>query len=405
LSGSVLAVFIALSVWDEDVLNVEHALTIMTVLGGIVAVCRLFLPDENMVFCPERTLTAVIAHIHYFPMDDWKGRAHTPEVISHINELFPYTALTLVEELLSPIITPFVLLFMLRPRANSIVDFFRNFTVDVVGVGDVCSFAQLDVRRHGNPNWQQTTGSGETEPGTPEPEETKIESNSYTQGKGGKTEMSLINFTLANPNWQPPPDAADFINNLRQHATNQVEVLPSLSEEKLDDNPLYSSLTALENVGGVYAEIAQDLLKSTTGTINSRSRRIESSHWSPLHRRGGSSSNTSLNQSSSMVRSIIHATEERSHSNTAMGGMPPPPNLQRDLKRLGLEYTSADMSLSALFMHELHHKSTSNNKNYGNFTTNYNNSTITKRHHPPVESISEEECIPLVGHQSGHHLA
>ena len=106
-----------------------------------------------------------------------------------------------------------------------------------------------------------------------------------------------------------------------------------------------------------------------------------------------------------MVRSIIHATEERSHSNTAMGGMPPPPNLQRDLKRLGLEYTSADMSLSALFMHELHHKSTSNNKNYGNFTTNYNNSAITKRHHPPVESISEEECIPLVGHQSGHHLA
>ena len=82
--------------------------------------------------------------------------------------------------------------------------------------------------------------------------------------------MSLINFTLANPNWQPPSDAADFINNLRQHATNQVEVLPSLTEEKLDDNPLYSSLTALENVGGVYAEIAQDLLKSTTGTINSR---------------------------------------------------------------------------------------------------------------------------------------
>ena len=52
--------------------------------------------------------------------------------------------------------------------------------------------------------------------GTPDPEETKLDSNSYTQGKGGKTEMSLINFTLANPNWQPPPDAADFINNLRQ---------------------------------------------------------------------------------------------------------------------------------------------------------------------------------------------
>ena len=395
----------------------------MTVLGGIVAVCRLFLPNENMVFCPERTLTAVIAHIHYFPMENWKGRAHTYEVITHINELFPYTALTLIEELLSPIITPFVLLFMLRPRANMIIDFFRNFTVDVVGVGDVCSFAQLDVRKHGNPNWQQTAAA----PAQPDPgaegnqellEETKIDANSYTQGEAGKTEMSLINFTLANPNWRPPPDAADFINNLRQHATNQVDVLPSLSEENLDSNPLYSSLTALENVGGVYAEIAQDLLQSTAGTVvsasgrnsSSSSRRFEgSSHWSPLHRRGSSPSSASLNQSSSMVRSI----QERNHSNHAAAtGIPPPPNLQRDLKRLGLEYTSADMSLSALFMHELHHKST-NNKSYGltSGSGNYNNSnTITKRHqlrdthHHPVESISEEECIPLVSH-SGHHLA
>lgn len=32
-----------------------------------------------------------------------------------------------------------------------IVDFFRNFTVEVVGVGDTCSFAQMDVRQHGHP--------------------------------------------------------------------------------------------------------------------------------------------------------------------------------------------------------------------------------------------------------------
>ena len=48
-----------------------------------------------MVFCPEKTLTSVIAHIHYFPLDNWRGRAHTYDVMSHLNELFPYTALTL----------------------------------------------------------------------------------------------------------------------------------------------------------------------------------------------------------------------------------------------------------------------------------------------------------------------
>lgn len=57
-------------------------------------------------------------------------------------------------ELLSPVFTPIVLYCCLRPKALDIVDFFRNFTVEVVGVGDVCSFAQMDVRRHGNPTWQ-----------------------------------------------------------------------------------------------------------------------------------------------------------------------------------------------------------------------------------------------------------
>ena len=31
-----------------------------------------------------------------------------------------------------------------------IIDFLRNFTVDVQGVGDVCSFAQLDIAKHGD---------------------------------------------------------------------------------------------------------------------------------------------------------------------------------------------------------------------------------------------------------------
>ena len=129
-------------VWDEDVLNVEHMLTIITVMGAIVAGARILIPDPNIVFCPEKTLTAVMAHIHYFP-DSWKGEAHTSRVMAELGELFPYTAVYLLHEIISPILTPFILLFGLRSRSGAIVDFFRNFTVDVVGVGDVCSFAQV----------------------------------------------------------------------------------------------------------------------------------------------------------------------------------------------------------------------------------------------------------------------
>jgi Autophagy protein Apg9. len=65
----------------------------------------------------------------------------------------------LLQEMLSPVITPFILCFHLRSKSLDIVDFYRNFTVEVVGVGDVCSFAQMDVRRHGNPAWQTSASS------------------------------------------------------------------------------------------------------------------------------------------------------------------------------------------------------------------------------------------------------
>lgn len=64
----------------------------------------------------------------------------------------------ILEELLSPIVTPLILIFCLRPRALEIIDFFRNFTVEVVGVGDTCSFAQMDVRQHGHPQVEGTLG-------------------------------------------------------------------------------------------------------------------------------------------------------------------------------------------------------------------------------------------------------
>ena len=62
-----------------------------------------------------------------------------------------FLQVSLVEELLSPVLTPLFLLCWFRPRALEIIDFFRHFTVDVAGVGDICSFALMDVKRHGHP--------------------------------------------------------------------------------------------------------------------------------------------------------------------------------------------------------------------------------------------------------------
>ncbi|CAI9556257.1 unnamed protein product [Staurois parvus] len=71
-AGSILAVLIALTVYDEDVLTVQHILTAITVLGVLVTIARSFIPDEHMVWCPEQLLQCVLAHIHYMP-DHWQG--------------------------------------------------------------------------------------------------------------------------------------------------------------------------------------------------------------------------------------------------------------------------------------------------------------------------------------------
>ena len=57
-----------------------------------------------------------------------------------------------MQEILSVVLTPFILCFSLPDCAPEIIDFFREFTVHVEDLGYVCSFAVFDFKRHGNIN-------------------------------------------------------------------------------------------------------------------------------------------------------------------------------------------------------------------------------------------------------------
>lgn len=54
------------------------------------------------------------------------------------------------QELLSVVLTPWVLWFSLPKCAPAVIDFFQNFTVHVDSRGYVCSFAEFNFERHGN---------------------------------------------------------------------------------------------------------------------------------------------------------------------------------------------------------------------------------------------------------------
>lgn len=55
---------------------------------------RSFIPDKNMVFCPEQLLRVILAHIHYMP-DHWQGNAHRYETRDQFSQLFQYKAVSI----------------------------------------------------------------------------------------------------------------------------------------------------------------------------------------------------------------------------------------------------------------------------------------------------------------------
>ncbi|KAK7110054.1 autophagy-related protein 9A-like [Littorina saxatilis] len=340
-AGSVLAVLVILTVVDEDVLNVEHVLTIITVLGVLMTVCKGLIPDEHTVHSPELLLRNVAMAIHYMP-ENWAGNAHTINVRNAFSTLFQFKIVYIVEELLSPIITPFILLLCVRPRAANIVDFLRQFTVEVVGVGDICSFAQMDVRRHGNAKWQ--LGGGENAP-TPAPPKSQ-------QAENGKTEMSLMHFQMTNPEWKPDSDGNTFINTLRSQI--QRDISRSMMMTTDGQHSLVSPSLALPSLVpplpvGPYTSMMSSLqgplFTPTSGPIPSLRLRGAVSQLEGPPVRAVSSSLLGSVQSSMDSGGMLGdgASMQTSLSRHAV----------RQVDECTRELMSNEMNINALYMHEL----------------------------------------------------
>jgi autophagy-related protein 9 len=121
----------------------------ITLFGTILAVSRGMVPEDNQVFDPEQLLKGVVHYTHFLP-EEWKGKLHSQQAHDDFGQLFAMKVSVFVHETLSVVLTPFVLWLSLPACAPAIIDFFREFTVHVDGVGYVCSFAVFDFKRHGN---------------------------------------------------------------------------------------------------------------------------------------------------------------------------------------------------------------------------------------------------------------
>lgn len=121
------------------------------VFGSILAAARGMIPDDHRVYDTEELIQEVIGYTHYMP-DEWKDRLHSQAIHKDFGRLFEMKVMIFLTEMLSVLLTPFILWSSLPPCSAAIVDFFREFTVHVDGLGYVCSFAVFDFKRHGNVN-------------------------------------------------------------------------------------------------------------------------------------------------------------------------------------------------------------------------------------------------------------
>ncbi len=222
VAGSFAAVLAVASLVDPDLVvgfEVSAKRTVLFYLGifgSILAISRSLIPEENAVLDPESSLRHVIEHTHYCPRN-WKARMATDQVKREFSNLYQLKIVVFLQELIGVFITPFVLWFILPQFSEKIVDFFRESTVHIDGIGHVCSFAVFDFKK---------------------PETMKINKsrNSFHVANDGKMMKSYINF-LESYSPSGPSGQYGMLSRRkgqvlvpRMHSTSSDDVIPLTHE-------------------------------------------------------------------------------------------------------------------------------------------------------------------------------
>ncbi|GER29700.1 autophagy 9 family protein [Striga asiatica] len=202
VSGGFAAVLIIIAFLEESLLEGHifgrNLFWYAAVFGTITAISRAAMMDELLVLDPQGAMTLVVQHTHYMPKK-WRGKEHTETVRLEFETLFQYTGMMLMEEMASIFLTPYLLLFVVPKRVDDILQFIMDFTVDVEGVGHICSFSLFNFKNHGNRKYGSTYNSP-----------------CDRRSSQGKMEKSFLSFQIAYPSWEPNPDGKQFLKSLKK---------------------------------------------------------------------------------------------------------------------------------------------------------------------------------------------
>lgn len=211
VAGGFAATLLIIALLDESLLEAHlfgrNLLWFAAVFGTITAISRSAVIEEFQVFEPERYLRLVACFTHYMPKH-WRGAENKDIVRAEFESLFQYTGMTLLEELISIFVTPYALLFLLPKYVEDILQFIREFTVHIDGVGNVCSLSVFDFENHGNQNY-----------GSP------FHTCKAMRSCQGKMEKSFLNFQSSYPHWVPDFNGKRFLSILADFQVRSTDEL------------------------------------------------------------------------------------------------------------------------------------------------------------------------------------
>lgn len=277
---AMLACISILTFVADHLLQLEHTITLISVLVFLSFACESFIRgDIPLRYNQTELYRHVLEHVHYFPS---KHLPSTLQARSEFSLLFKYRIIIIVEELLSPIVSPYILYRHMSNKSYDIVDFFRNCTIEIPSIGDVCSFAMMNIEKNGNPSLRREfegrhhsgppfTGGGaggvagdsnngranqatSSSGGSDKPSGSEqcsfinrgdsynlkvvedienfgdLKSKPAIPTENGKLELSLINFKCSNPSWKPYDSQESFIKNWNDKLKCSRDLLASTQQ-------------------------------------------------------------------------------------------------------------------------------------------------------------------------------
>ena len=86
--------------------------------------CKFIRTGDDKVYKPDVLLKRVSLYTHYYP-ENWIDKEYHTDTYQEFSKFFQIKFFSLLEEIFSFIITPYILYFNLRKDTNKIINFFK----------------------------------------------------------------------------------------------------------------------------------------------------------------------------------------------------------------------------------------------------------------------------------------